>query len=283
MPPRPPWLVKQLLSIVLILAAVSSRHIVVSATSSVDNEASRVLKRVVLRDAETGEPLSNINNVVVHNESVYVGAENVLVRLDARDLRTLQTVRVGPVLDSAMCRYAPREECLYSRRKSLTPNYNKLVLVMERERALLVCWTAFQGVCEMRDLDDLSVVRANSSVAVVANDAVNSTIAFQATSPNSQRLLYVATTYTSLGAYRDDVPALAGRSLQPHRFMQLIESNNQLKTGSHINNNNQLNDFINFNVFNLEFNLTQIAIQQFILLFVSNSIRNAGIKIKFIS
>lgn len=201
------------------------------STANNNNNNEHVLKRLLLRDTDTGEPVVNINNVVVYNDSVFVGAENVLVRLDARDLRTLQSIRVGPVLDSPMCRYAPREECLYSRRKSLVPNYNKLVLVMERERALLVCWTAYQGVCEMRDLDDLSVVRANASVAVVANDALNSTIAFQATSPNSQRLLYVATTYTSLGAYRDDVPALAGRSLQPHRFMQLIESNNQLKTG----------------------------------------------------
>lgn len=222
---RPPPPLIYLLLLFLISASVEA------TTATSEETTNRVLKRTVLRDTETGEPLANINNVVVYNDSVFVGAENVLLRLDARDLRTLQSIRVGPVLDSAMCRYAPREECLYSRRKSLTPNYNKLVLVMERERALLVCWTAYQGVCEMRDLDDLSVVRANSSVAVVANDAVNSTIAFQATSPNSQRLLYVATTYTSLGAYRDDVPALAGRSLQSHRFMQLIESNNQLKTG----------------------------------------------------
>lgn len=232
-PPLAVLIVLLLLQLALIVNADTTATTATSSTLSIVEESStsRVLKRVVLRDAETGEPVVNINNVVVHNESVYVGAENILMRLDARDLRTLQSIRVGPVIDSAMCRYAPREECLYSRRKSLTPNYNKLVLVMERERALLVCWTAYQGVCEMRDLDDLSVVRANSSIAVVANDAVNSTIAFQATSPNSQRLLYVATTYTSLGAYRDDVPALAGRSLQPHRFMQLIESNNQLKTG----------------------------------------------------
>lgn len=205
--------------------------VLLTVAAAVDSQEDHILKRIQLRDVETGEPLVNINNLVVYNDSVYVGAENVLLRLDTRDLRPLQSIRVGPVLDSPMCRYAPREECLYSRRKSLLPNYNKLVLVMERERALLVCWTAYQGVCEMRDLDDVSVVRVNSSVAVVANDAVNSTIAFQATSPNSQRLLYVATTYTSLGAYRDDVPALAGRSLQSHRFMQLIESNNQLKTG----------------------------------------------------
>jgi plexin A len=186
--------------------------------------------RVLLREPETHEPIININNVVVHNDTIYIGAENVLLKVDARTLRIVQSVRTGPLLDSPMCRYAPREECLYSRRKSLTPNYNKIVLVLPDTQSLLTCWTAFQGVCETRDLDDLSRLKSNSTVAVVANDPVNSTIAFQATSPNSQRLLYVATTYTSLGAYRDDLPALSGRSLQPHRFMQVIESNNQLKT-----------------------------------------------------
>ena len=62
----------------------------------------------------------------------------------------------------------------------------------------------------MRALSDIARVLVNAStVAVVASDALNSTVAFVASSPNSQRLLYVATTYTSLGTYRDDVPALA--------------------------------------------------------------------------
>lgn len=192
-----------------------------------------IIDHLSLRDPDTHELITNINNARYFNNSVYIGAENMLVRLDAQNLRILQYVRTGPVLDSPLCRYNPREECLYSRRKSLVSNFNKLLLVMEREGLLLTCWTAYQGVCEMRSLVDIERIVVNSSVAVVANDPVNSTIAFQATSPNSQRLLYVATTYTSLGAYRDDIPALSGRSLQTQsKFMHLIESNNQLKTGA---------------------------------------------------
>lgn len=188
-----------------------------------------VLNRVKLELAD-GTLLKNVNNVRYHNGSVYIGGENGLLKVNARTFELESAVRYGPVADSPMCRYYPREECLYNKRKYSTNNYNKLLLILEKERALLSCWSANQGVCDVRRLDNLDELVVNSSVSVVANDAVNSTIGFMASSANSQRLFYVASTYTNLGAYRDDVPALAGRSLSAHKFMHLIESNNQLKT-----------------------------------------------------
>ena len=98
-----------------------------------------LLGRARLRNPDTGGPVRNINNVRVHRGSVYV-------RLDARTLEVRQVVRTGPVLDSPMCRFAaaassqssqsqqhqqqPREECVYSRRKTLQANYNKALFCL---------------------------------------------------------------------------------------------------------------------------------------------------------
>ena len=154
---------------------------------------------------------------VQHGGHLFVAAENWLLKLNAATLSVEASVRFGPLYDSPGCRYLPAEECGQSPHqrapKLLTNNHNKLLLVYERRRALLTCWSARQGVCELRALDDLGAVLEASATPAVANDALNSTVGFIASAANAQDLLYVASTYTDRGPYRRDVPALAGRSL----------------------------------------------------------------------
>ena len=102
------------------------------------------------------------------------------------------------------------------------------MLVYESRNALLTCWTWRQGVCDLRSLSDITqLVQNASNTPVVANDPFNSTIGFIASAANSQDLFYVAATHNHFGPYRDEVPALAGRSISQSRFMQILSSNSQ--------------------------------------------------------
>ena len=193
-------------------------------------------------------PIRNVNHLVYHKGFVYVGAENWLLKLNAATLRIEQSVQYGPLLDSIYCRHFPVEECSFEKQpgeptsaKQLSNNYNKLLIVHEKQQALLSCWSARQGVCDLRDLNDLSLLRQSSAVPAVANDPVNSTVGFIASGANSQDLLYVAATYNDQGPYRGDLPALAGRSLHPQvkprygsspprHFMQILASSQGLKS-----------------------------------------------------
>jgi hypothetical protein len=192
--------------------------------------------------------INNINNIAYYNGYLYVGAQNWLLKLDANSLKLIQNVQYGPILDSTMCRYYPVEECTFdatssSSNKIQMDNYNKLLIIYEQRQAILTCWSAKQGTCDLRDLSDLNRIIQTSNIPTVANDPFNSTIGFIASSANSQDLFYTATTYTSQGPYRDDVPALSGRSLSiqhqqqlqfsssyhnsNNRFMQILTSNSQ--------------------------------------------------------
>ena len=175
--------------------------------------------------------LTNINNLVYHQDSLYVAAQNWLLKLNAHTLEVEQSVQYGPVHDSVSCRFSShsKEECLNTPKKQMLPNYNKILLVHSKEQLLLSCWSARQGICDLRDLYNITRLVQESMQPAVGNDAVNSTVGFIATSSNSQDLFYVANTYTSLGQYRDEVPALAGRSMstQPNKFMEVIQSKSQ--------------------------------------------------------
>lgn len=179
---------------------------------------------------EQSTKITNINNLAFHKGFIYLGAQNWLLKINSKTFKIEQSIRYGPVLDSPMCRYNPIDECLQLNQKYVMNNYNKLLIVYEQRNLLLTCWTARQGVCDLRDLDDLNKLVQNSSIGTVANDPFNTTIGFIASSANSQDLFYVASTHNNLGPYRDEIPALAGRSLQfnsNNKFMQIITSNSQ--------------------------------------------------------
>ena len=168
-------------------------------------------------------PINDINNLVYYKGHVFVAAENKLLKLSAQTLQIEQYVDYGPSLDSPSCRYNPIEECP-NEAKYVMNNVNKLQMVYEQRGAILSCWTWYQGVCNLRSLDDFTRLVKNASKPAVSSDSFNTTIGFIA---NPQHPFFVATTKNNLGPYRDEVPALAGRSISANRFMQILLSNTQ--------------------------------------------------------
>ena len=116
------------------------------------------------------------------------------------------------IFDSRQCKFYPNEECRsFNSEKYLTNNDNKLLIALKQQ--------------QQQQRDDLIV---NSTIPSVANDIFNTTIGFITLSPSLQQKLLVATTYNNNGDYRDDIPAIAGRSLLPQQklhSMQILTNN----------------------------------------------------------
>ena len=187
-----------------------------------------LLQRINFNLAHLEPPVTSVTNLLYHGGHVYVAAPNLLLKLNALTLTVEQHVVYGPNMDAASCRYHPVEECPTDAIKRPADNYNKLLLVHAQQDALVSCWTWRQGVCDLRSLADLTRLLETSTTPVVASDPFNSTVGFVARAANSQPLLYVGVTHNALGPYRDEVPALAGRSLQSApRFMHVLAANSQ--------------------------------------------------------
>lgn len=147
----------------------------------------------------------NLNNLNLIKESIYVGGENILIKLNTKDLSITNRIEYGPVYDSYECKYYPKEEDDCSKKKELMNNYNKLIVPLN-ETHLLTCWTSYQGICDVRLIDDLTKLVYNTTIPIVNNDPFNSSIALV-----TQDMLLVANTYNNLG--KEQIPAIAGRSL----------------------------------------------------------------------
>lgn len=171
---------------------------------------------------------------------VYVGAMNWLFQFDAA-LRLEQSVQTGPVNDNIMCFPGA---CADS---ELSPadNSNKLLVVDESSRRLLVCGSVYQGACRRRELDDIARAEDLVPLPVAANDADSSTVAFVGPARYKgyqYEVLYVATTNSRLGPYRELVPAICSRSLEEgRRLFSVIE--HSFSAISRVDISSQLRDY----------------------------------------
>ena len=125
----------------------------------------------------------------------------------------------GPVLDSHQC-HARDSACRSDHTEALlTDNYAKVLVVDRAEAQLLLCGSARQGACYKYQLQDISRQAESVLQAVAANTESGSTFGFigpqhyHPRNPNPQDVLYVGTTFTNLGEYRHDVPAISSREL----------------------------------------------------------------------
>ncbi len=160
---------------------------------------------------------------------VYIGAVNKLYELHP-DLILKTTVTTGPKEDSPDC--PSRAPCPAPRQ--LTPSYNKALAILQKTSKLIECDSLYQGRCRLRNLYNI-VQAGNNSGSIVANDRTSSTVVFVAPGPpdpSRNDVLYVGSTYTGLGGFRDEVPAVASRSLQPgnlfHVAKKTINSETQI-------------------------------------------------------
>lgn len=104
--------------------------------------------------------------------------------------------------------------------------------IQQSQQPLLIsCGTLFQGVCALHNLDNITIYEIPANESVVANSENASTVAFIAPGPNKQftsrqqQVLYVGASYTGLGPYNTEVPAVSSRSLLPESMFNFAATN----------------------------------------------------------
>ncbi|XP_038066372.1 plexin-B-like [Patiria miniata] len=140
---------------------------------------------------------------------VYVGAVNWLYRLDS-SLKEMQNITTCD---------ASRPDVMPC---PLTNNYNKILVVdSTRPNSLITCGGVYEGICQLRQLQDISNVLLRS-VPYVAGFEDASTVSLIAPGRDGQQLLYVAVTFTweNIGGH-GNFPAITRRRLDSNPFLSV--------------------------------------------------------------
>ena len=161
-----------------------------------------------LIEKDLNEP---IEKLLLNGNHLFVATVNTLHRLS---VLTLNSTHSPFNILTASC--SSSNICL----TPVNDDYHWKILSVINERNLLVCGTNRHGSCQIID-HDFNLV-SNSSVPVVANDQINSTIGLILPETN---LVYFGVTYTNQGKYRWQIPNISGRSLDPSRFMKILAAN----------------------------------------------------------
>ncbi|VDP46265.1 unnamed protein product [Soboliphyme baturini] len=164
-------------------------------------------------------PLQHMVVDRAYSGRIYVGAVNRLYQFNSGlDLQAYY--ETGPAMDSPNC---PAFNSCYVRKHEMN-NYNKALAIYQKQTKLIACGSLFQGGCQLHNLYNISISDPRTSELVVANDDHSSTVAFVAPGPPDPAttdVFYVASTFTDLGPYSDDVPAVASLSLQPNNMFKV--------------------------------------------------------------
>ncbi|XP_038066354.1 plexin-A4-like [Patiria miniata] len=141
---------------------------------------------------------------------VYVGAVNCLYRLNS-GLAEIQNVSTCD--DSR-----PDMPC------HDTNNYNKILIVDNTQpNSLITCGGVYEGICQLRQLQDISNVMMES-VPYVAGFEDASTVSLIAPGQNSGSVLFVAVTYTGENINERGIfPVIARRALEHYQFLSQKE------------------------------------------------------------
>ncbi|XP_062599725.1 plexin-B-like [Saccostrea cucullata] len=155
------------------------------------------IKQLITED-DTG----SLSNVVVTNQSLIIGATNVIYQMDL-DLNLKIKIITGPQNDSQKCGIY-----LDSCATLLEPmdNHNKILLLHSNQ--IVICGSIFQGKCEIRNVENISEVVFIGNTPVVSNEIDVKTIAFITQVMNSatkgtEPMIYVATEYTRFDKSRN--------------------------------------------------------------------------------
>ncbi|XP_050079957.1 plexin-B [Anopheles maculipalpis] len=145
----------------------------------------------------------------------YAGATNRVLQLN-ENLTLLREAITGPKLDSAQCHAAGCPPDVLD--SVQTDNYNKVLLYNRDGDTLIACGSVHQGACEIYYLSGRFPDSSKPiEVALAANDERSTTYAFVGPSRyqswKKEDIMYVGTTFTNVGDYRHDVPAISSRRL----------------------------------------------------------------------
>ncbi|XP_038069389.1 plexin-B-like [Patiria miniata] len=156
---------------------------------------------------------SKFNHLTLSDHGdVYVGAVNWLYRLDS----ILEEIQIVSTCDDS--RPDSVMPC------HLTNNYNKILVVdSTRPNSLITCGGVYDGICQLRQLQDISNVLVES-VPNVAGFEDASTVSLMAPGRGGQNMLYAAVTYTGENVViRGRFPPITGRSLESNFFLSVSE------------------------------------------------------------
>lgn len=144
---------------------------------------------------------------------LYAGSTNRIIQFN-NNLTILTNAITGPKPDSPQCHAGGCNDDIET---SETNNFNKILIVNELSDTLISCGSLHQGSCEIYNLNNFPDSSNAVLMPLAANDENSSTFAFigpsRYASWNKEDILYVGTTFTNVGDYRHDVPAISSRKL----------------------------------------------------------------------
>lgn len=151
----------------------------------------------------------------------YAGATNKILQLN-ENLRVLSQALTGPKYDSPQCHASG---CPDDVETALVNNHNKILIVnyVQGVGILIVCGSVRQGACEMYNLTNFPNSPKFIETPLAANDEFASTYAYVGPAKYSWKdedILYVGTTFTNVGDYRHDVPAISSRRLDDLNYVE---------------------------------------------------------------
>ena len=151
---------------------------------------------------------------------IYAGATNRIFQFN-RDLAMLNQAITGPSKDNPQCHASG---CSDDIETTETNNHNKILVVNQVADKLIACGSTRQGSCELYSLSTFPNSPEYIGMPLAANDESSSTYAFIGPSKyaswKKEDILYVGTTFTNVGDYRNDVPAISSRKLDDLKYAE---------------------------------------------------------------
>lgn len=153
------------------------------------------------------------------NSALYAGASNRILKLNA-NLALLNQAITGPKPDNPQCHGI----CPEDTETHETTNHNKILVVNEAGSTLITCGSVMQGSCHIYPTEKFPDNPEYIETPLAANDEYASTLAFigpsRYTTWAKEDVLYVGATYTNIGDYRHEVPAISSRHLKNLNFAE---------------------------------------------------------------
>ena len=205
-------------------------HRRIRASDSVSDSEQMLYHNSIAEQFWTGNRSLRLNHLVYNHLAnvLYVGGTNRLYELDARNLDVRAAVETGPRFDSPKCHASgcgPERGPDNRVTTHLTNNVNKVLVLDPSASTLIMCGSVSQGACEKFRTANLSLTPEFIPRSVAANDPTSSTFAFigpEKYKPwGGSEALYVGTTFTTVGDYRHDVPAISTRNLYDLDYAEL--------------------------------------------------------------
>lgn len=153
------------------------------------------------------------------NSVLYAGASNRIFQLNY-NLSVVSQAITGPKPDNPQCHGV----CPEDTETHETINHNKILVINEAGATLITCGSVMQGSCYIYPTDKFPNSPQFIDIPLAANDEFASTLAFigpsRYTTWAKKDVLYVGATFTNVGDYRHEVPAISSRHLDNLLFAE---------------------------------------------------------------